>query len=40
MDPTSLLIFFLLIGLSAFFSGTEIALMSISEHTVQGYLKE
>ncbi len=40
MDPTSLIIFLSLITLSAFFSGTEIALMSLSEHTVQGYVKE
>lgn len=40
MDPTSLLIFIVLIALSAFFSGTEIALMSLSEHALQGYQKE
>ncbi len=40
MDPTSLIIFFSLIALSAFFSGTEIALMSLSEHAIQGYAKE
>lgn len=35
MDPSSLLLFVFLIVLSAFFSGTEIALMSLSEHAVQ-----
>lgn len=35
MDPTSLIIFIALIVLSAFFSGTEIALMTISKHTIE-----
>lgn len=40
MDPTSLLIFITLVALSAFFSGTEMALMSLSQHAIQGYQKE
>lgn len=40
MDPASLIIFIILIILSAFFSGTEIALMSLSKHTIGGFLKE
>lgn len=40
MDPASLIIFIILILLSAFFSGTEIALMTLSKHTIEGFLKE
>ena len=40
MDPASLLIFVTLIALSAFFSGTEIALMTISKHTIEWFLRE
>lgn len=40
MDPVSIITFVILILLSAFFSGTEIALMTISKHTIVGFLKE
>lgn len=40
MDPVSIITFIILILLSAFFSGTEIALMTISKHTIVGFLKE
>jgi Mg2+/Co2+ transporter CorB len=34
MDPIQLLLFVILFLLSAFFSGTELALMSLAEHKV------
>lgn len=40
MDPASLGIFIVLIILSAFFSGTEIALMSISKYSIESFLRE
>lgn len=40
VDPLSILLFFFLIALSAFFSGTEIALITISKHTVQTLVRE
>ena len=40
MDPLSIIIFIFLITLSAFFSGTEIALMSISQHKIISLIKE
>ncbi|MDD2486767.1 MAG: hemolysin family protein [Candidatus Gracilibacteria bacterium] len=40
MDPSSLFLFILLVALSAFFSGTEIALMSISQHKITSLIKE
>ena len=40
MDPASFIVFIILIALSAFFSGTEIALMTISKHTIEWFLKE
>lgn len=40
MDPLSIFIFTILIILSAFFSGTEIALMSLSQHKIISLVKE
>ncbi|EKE27303.1 MAG: CBS protein [uncultured bacterium (gcode 4)] len=40
MDPVSIIIFIALVSLSAFFSGTEIALMSISQHKIISLEKE
>lgn len=40
LDPNQILIFIGLIILSAFFSGTEIAFLNISKHTVQGLLRD
>ncbi|EKD44647.1 MAG: protein of unknown function DUF21, partial [uncultured bacterium (gcode 4)] len=40
MDPTSLFLFILLIVWSAFFSGTEMALMIMSQHKIDSLLKE
>ena len=40
MDPVSILIFVILIFLSAFFSGSEIALMTTSKHAVSSLVRE
>ncbi len=40
MDPASIGIFIILIILSAFFSGTELALMTLSKHAVQSLVRE
>lgn len=40
MDPVSILIFIVLILGSAFFSGTEIALMTTSKPTIASLLRE
>lgn len=40
MDPSLLLLFIILFFLSAFFSWTEIALMSLSEHKIDSLLKQ
>ncbi|MCH2188232.1 hemolysin family protein [Candidatus Gracilibacteria bacterium] len=40
MDPILIVIFLLLFCLSAFFSGTELALMSLPEHKVDSLLKQ
>ncbi|EKE26564.1 MAG: protein of unknown function DUF21 [uncultured bacterium (gcode 4)] len=40
MDPVSLFLFILLVTLSAFFSWTEIALMSLSQHKITSLVKE
>lgn len=40
MDPLSILLFLLLFALSALFSGSEIAFMSLPSHTVQSYIKQ
>ncbi len=40
VDPSQLLIFIVLIALSAFFSGTEIALMTLSKHSIEGFKRE
>lgn len=40
MDPLSVLIFVILIALSAFFSGSEIALMTTSKHAVASLVRE
>lgn len=40
MDPLSIIIFGFLILLSAFFSGTEIALMTLSKHAIQSLVRE
>jgi CBS domain containing-hemolysin-like protein len=40
MDPLTILIFVVLFILSAFFSGTEIALMSLPSHKVDTLVKE
>lgn len=40
MDPLVILIFLVLFFLSAFFSGTEIALMWLSEHKIESFLKQ
>lgn len=40
MDPLLIILFVILFMLSAFFSGTEIALMSLASHKVEALLKE
>lgn len=40
MDPLLILLFLLLFLLSAFFSWTELALMSLSEHKIDSFIKE
>lgn len=40
MDPLTILLFVILFMLSAFFSGTELALMSLPEHKIDGLLKQ
>lgn len=40
MDPLSILLFIVLFGLSAFFSGSEIAFMSLPDHKVDSLVKE
>jgi CBS domain containing-hemolysin-like protein len=40
MDPIQLLLFLVLFLLSAFFSGTELALMSLAEHKIDGLVKQ
>lgn len=40
MDPISLIIFITLISLSAFFSWTEMALMTISQHKIESLIKQ
>lgn len=40
MDPSQLLIFIVLIALSAFFSWTEIAFLSVSKHTIQWLIRD
>ncbi|MDD3794304.1 MAG: hemolysin family protein [Candidatus Gracilibacteria bacterium] len=40
MDPLLILLFFVLFSLSAFFSGTELALMSLATHKIDSLIKE
>jgi CBS domain containing-hemolysin-like protein len=40
MDPVAILIFIVLFFLSAFFSGSETAFMSVPEHKVDAFLKQ
>lgn len=40
MDPASLFLFAFLIACSAFFSWTEIALMTISQHKIESFIKQ
>ena len=40
LDPSQILIFIILIALGAFFSGTEIAFLNISKHTIQGLVRD
>ncbi len=40
MDPVSILLFVLLFALSAFFSGSEIAFMSLPQHKIETILKQ
>ena len=40
MDPITILIFIILFLLSGFFSGTELALMSLPKHKVDSLVKE
>jgi len=40
MDPITILIFIILFLLSGFFSGTELALMSLAKHKVDSLVKE
>jgi putative hemolysin len=40
LDPQQIILFAVLIALSAFFSGTEIALMTLSKSAIEGYRKE
>jgi Mg2+/Co2+ transporter CorB len=40
MDPLLIFIFIILFLLSAFFSGTELALMSLAEHKIDSLLKQ
>ena len=40
LDPSQILIFIILIALGAFFSGTEIAFLNVSKHTIQGLLRD
>jgi putative hemolysin len=40
MDPVTILVFLILFILSAFFSGSETAFMSIPEHKVEAFLKQ
>ena len=39
MDPASLLIFCILLLVLIFFAGTEIPLMSVSDHTIESFIK-
>jgi len=40
MEPITILIFVILFVLSGFFSGTELALMSLPKHKVDALVKE
>ena len=40
MDPSQILMFIILIALGAFFSGTEIAFLNISKHTIQWLVRD
>jgi putative hemolysin len=40
VDPFSVLLFLILLALSAFFSGTEIAFLNTSKHTIQWLIRE
>lgn len=40
MDPASIIFFIILFLLSAFFSGSEIALMSLPEHKINSFVKQ
>jgi Mg2+/Co2+ transporter CorB len=40
MDPLLIALFVVLFLLSAFFSGTELALMSLAEHKLESLLKQ
>jgi len=40
MDPLSILLFIILFWLSGFFSGSEIAFMSLPSHTIQSFVKQ
>lgn len=40
MDPSSVVLFVFLFAFSAFFSGSEIALMSLPDHTIDSLLKQ
>lgn len=40
MDPLPILLFLLLVLALAFFAGTEIPLMSVSEHKLEGWIRQ
>jgi Mg2+/Co2+ transporter CorB len=40
MDPLLIILFIILFLLSAFFSGTELALMSLADHKLESLLKQ
>jgi len=40
MDPLSIILFLMLFALSAFFSGSEIALMSLPHHKIDSFVKQ
>ncbi len=40
MDPVTILLFIALFGLSAFFSGSELAFMSLADHKISSFVKQ
>lgn len=40
LDPLPILLFLSLVGALAFFAGTEIPLMSVSQHKLDGWIKQ